>query len=167
MHDQRTLAFEIGDVLRIWHVDPEQGGDDDSCGWGWVHLTPREIEYATSLITDPHDNLRHWFAGVSELDAEGMIMRIFRLHKTLSRRWWQHPRWHFWHWEIDFPWLQQFKRWAFSRCQHCGGRFRYGEVPIGTGAGTGPKWLRNGECIWHERCHYGPDGKPRKPQALR
>lgn len=30
--------------ISIWHVDPEKGGDDDSCGWSYPKCTPEQRE---------------------------------------------------------------------------------------------------------------------------
>jgi hypothetical protein len=151
MHDPRTLVFS-SKLVRIWHVDPEKGGDEDSCGWGWPKLSSDEIELAVSLIVNPYDNLRRWFSDVDELEAEGRIMQIFKIHKRLTRPWWKHPQWHFWHWEIQLPLVLHFKRWAFSRCQLCGGRFRWREIPVGYWGNDGPRWFRNAERVSHQRC---------------
>jgi hypothetical protein len=60
MHDPWTLAFEIkwpfrvGErsaltpgyrpaLLRVWHVDPESDGSDDSCGWSRPRLTEEQV----------------------------------------------------------------------------------------------------------------------------
>lgn len=117
MHE--TLAFDFGRWMRIWHKDPGRYGNEDSCGWGFPHLTVDEIEYATALITDDYDNIRSFFPGVRMLDAEGYVMQIFRLYKAHTRRWWQHPRWHFWHWRLQSPIIRDVKRWVFSRCSRC------------------------------------------------
>jgi hypothetical protein len=47
------------------------------------------------------------------------------------------------------------------RCKDCGGRFGWGESPIGVWGGTGPAWFRNGETVWH----FGCDAKERAEQA--
>lgn len=62
MHDPNTVAFEIRSpfkrrgfngkllpgepILTIWHRDPERHGDDDSCGWSFVRLSPEDREWA-------------------------------------------------------------------------------------------------------------------------
>ena len=38
---------------------------------------------------------------------------IARLILLRHRRWWQHPRWHFWHWKLTFPGLRNV--WLRSR----------------------------------------------------
>jgi len=60
-----------------------------------------------------------------------------------ERRWWQHPRWHFWHWRIQISSLQLLWRTMFVRCAKCGGRFKYNESASGS-------W--DGDAIWHSRC---------------
>lgn len=52
MHDPMTVAFELrypwkrgkfpDPFITIWHVDPEVGGDDDSCDWWGGRLTSAE-----------------------------------------------------------------------------------------------------------------------------
>jgi hypothetical protein len=66
-----------------------------------------------------------------------------RKHK--GRPAWQHPRFHVWHYKLQIhPW-QDFKRWAFSRCAVCGGRFKWAESVIGSWEGT---------KIWHMDCEW-------------
>lgn len=60
-----------------------------------------------------------------------------------QRPWWKHPKWHIWHWRIQIPLLQKFKRAFIDRCAKCGKGFRFGEIPIGSWSGT---------QIWHDRC---------------
>lgn len=74
-----------------------------------------------------------------------------RCYLQLVRPWWRHPRWHVWHWKIQIHPLQDFKRWAFSRCIHCGGRFKFGASVCGSWGSTGPRWFRN-EQAWHCAC---------------
>lgn len=47
-----------------------------------------------------------------------------------TRRWWQHPRWHFWHWRIVIHPLREVWRWAFDRCRVCGKRFAWQESRV-------------------------------------
>jgi hypothetical protein len=164
MHDPESVAHEIKlfghYFITIWHVDPMNGGDEDSCGWAWPHLSDREVGYAAALIDNEYDNLKSWFPDMPEYEAKSRIRRLFRLHKGLSRKWWQHPRWHFWHWRFQVHPLQKFKRWAFSRCHYCGGRFAWNESVLGLQwYGTGPGWFRNNEKIAHSKCHYEAKAK--------
>lgn len=56
MHDPMTLAFSIKwpfgrktTLVDIWHVDPEKGGSDDSCGWSYVRAASELIAKARKL----------------------------------------------------------------------------------------------------------------------
>lgn len=56
---------------------------------------------------------------------------FFMIAKILSRetaRWWQHPRWHFWHWSFQVHAWQWFMRRYVERCSQCRKRFRGGPV---------------------------------------
>lgn len=151
MHDPMTVAFYFWSIT-IWHVDPEKDGIDDSCGWVFPHLTKKERAEAETLITNPGDNIKSFFKGKSEDEMINHVSRIFRLHKRVQRPWWKHPRWHFWHWKIKVGLISNFKRWAFSRCQICKGRFKWGETPVGYGFGaSGPRWFKN-EKVRHSTC---------------
>lgn len=61
-----------------------------------------------------------------------------------DRPWWQHPRWHFWHWKIQFhPWQKFWRRW-FQKCDVCGKRgFPPGVDAMGN-------W--DGNRVWHSTC---------------
>lgn len=70
-----------------------------------------------------------------------------------EQKWYQHARWHVWHWKIQIHALQAFKRWAFSRCCKCGGRFTWGYAPTsGSWSGTGPRWFRSESGVYHHDC---------------
>jgi hypothetical protein len=170
--------------ITIWHVDPEKDGSDDSCDWHHRRLTKRETEFAAQLIDNEVDNLRSFFSTFISTsmpcskghtdreqcyDAEchlgdymencsretmrGRVAQVFRCYKREFH--WHYPvRWHFWHWKLQCHPLQQFKRWAFSRCEKCGGGFAYGESPVtGCWDGTGPLWFRSEKHIYHQNCH--------------
>ncbi len=68
------------------------------------------------------------------------------------RFWFQHPKWHIHHWELQIHPLQAFKRWAFSRCCKCGGRFKWGAL-VGTDSwnSDGPSW-RGEKQVYHMDC---------------
>lgn len=56
--------------------------------------------------------------------------------------WYQHPRWHFWHWKIQFhPWQNLVRRY-WTKCCVCGKR-GFKDSAIGT-------W--DGSKIWHSSC---------------
>lgn len=204
-------------IADVWHVDPERGGSDDSCGWFNPRLSETELEWckkeagyelaskypdllvrdreptsgeAITLIRDAFRKIRWQFyrsgkrfsfkesefmlelacsridnlCGVFKIntsgseynqqyDAERMFYCLFRNYKRMMRPWWRHPRWHFWHWRINIPFVMRLKRWAFSRCGKCGGRFRLGYAPVsGCWDGTGPLWFRSEKDIFHSDC---------------
>lgn len=71
-----------------------------------------------------------------------------------SLPWYKHPRWHFWHWQIQVHCIQSFKRWAFSRCCKCGKGFSWGYSPCtDSWNGTGPLWFRSEKNTYHSDCH--------------
>jgi len=114
MFDPDTVAFEFLGIT-IWHHDPCKDGTDDSCGWSRPKLTKKEKECINRLIDNEHDNIRNFFGqqqvrmvgdkaffeNVSQNEMKGYISCIFRHCKKVSRKWWQHPKWHFWHWIIQ------------------------------------------------------------------
>lgn len=173
MHDPCTVAFSIrfpwqkkyASAITIWHKDPENINQpdvrrrDDACGWSWPNLNAKEVEYANRLIDNDLDNLRGFFGKWDEknnfeLDKmKADLKQCFRLFKGLHRPWWKHPRWHFWHWEIQIHVVAQFKRWAFSRCVSCGKGFTWGYSPTGFNWDSGgPRWFRSETDVYHSEC---------------
>lgn len=171
--------------ITIWHVDPERGGSDDSCDWFGRKLTKREQAYADHLIDNEFDNLRSMFstfvsapcpvhanredcygAGchlgdyMEHCEREEMKSRIKCMFSCYKRQFrWRYPvRWHFWHWKIQIHPLQNFKRWAFSRCEKCGKGFSWGYAPVsGCWDGTGPLWFRSEKYVQHSDCSRPKD----------
>lgn len=43
MHDPQTVIGQMGPFV-FWHVDPETGGSDDSCGWSSPRLTEHQFK---------------------------------------------------------------------------------------------------------------------------
>lgn len=250
MHDPMTQAFEIygirglynkwkrereyrktgrfpfggsvGALARIWHVDSQKGGSDDSCGYSrpklnkaqrqsvdnlaslegdspWFQKVPvRKIDdpvYAESvlrgafimvarvigvkisveeatrwsieMIHNPTDNFRSSLAFLpgwhSNSDSDRKADREYSAGQFFysigsyilreRRRWYRHPRWHMHHWKIQIPFLQKFKRWAFSRCSNCGAGFKWGETGVsGNWDSTGPLWFKAEKNFQHMGC---------------
>jgi hypothetical protein len=74
------------------------------------------------------------------------------------RPWYRHPRWHIHHWEIQIHPIQNFKRWAFSRCAGCGGRFSWGySVTTTQWESDGPQWFRSEQNVYHSHCIPAPN----------
>jgi len=244
MHDPMTVAFAIKrpwpgrypdgnrywpTLVTIWHVDPEKGGSDDSCGWSHPRLSDFQRSRLQSLAwneaRDPYylkRSGRKWAGTRHEAEAMyrglilcvaraidvevrydfaaalaaraihfpdctdaadmfcfepgyhtnfkkdmkdereqyfmGIVCSIARGILAANRPWYRHPRWHLWHWKIQIHSLQNFKRWAFSRCEYCGGRFCYGESPCTfSWNGTGPLWFRSEKSVHHSGCSRKSD----------
>lgn len=127
----------------------------------------RAERLAVSLIHNPVDNLRSslcflpgWHSNFDE-DRESdrkdsalsLYVSLARILLTDARPWWKHPRWHFWHWKINVQPVQAFKRWAWSRCCKCGGRFTWGYAPVtNSWHGTGPRWFASEPGVYHADC---------------
>ncbi|MEE9382821.1 MAG: hypothetical protein V3V08_05345 [Nannocystaceae bacterium] len=135
---------------------------DDSCDWhGRARpLSGREMEIIESLdcletvIGNRPVFGSDLFPGTEDPGplggAYGDLNRAIHDWRKRDRRWWQHPRWHIHHWKIQIHPLQEFKRWAFSRCSECGGRFAWGEAPLSSSwHSSGPRWFRSEKGIRH------------------
>ena len=126
MFDPDTVAFEFLGIT-IWHHDPCKDGTDDSCGWGKPKLTKQEIAFVANLIDNEFDNLRNFFGNqqiitvgdksffedCSKDDMKRNIRIIIKNYKRFSRKWWQHPKWHFSHWRIQIRW--KLFKFSFGR----------------------------------------------------
>lgn len=112
MHDPMTVAFDIRSpfkqasplfpkgyrehLITIWHVDPQRDGSDDSCGWSFVRLTPRQIERLKNAAwmegRDPYFlrmQSQEWKGSRHEAEAiyRGMILfvcQVLRLPMTFE-----------------------------------------------------------------------------------
>lgn len=170
--------YEHGEFITIWHVDPEKrypgrGRDDDSCDWfgSYRPLDPREMtivealwDLQTVVENEPFYGSDHYHtahdAETGKREVYGALGRRYealqnavRVWRQRRRSWWQHPRWHIWHWKIQIHPVQQFKRWAFSRCVKCGKGFSWGYAPVtGQWHSKGPRWFRSEPHVYHETC---------------
>jgi hypothetical protein len=124
-------------------------------------------EWACDMLASPVDNLRGslsflpgWhsnFREDRESDRQYTAERFFAciggyiLRKR--RPWYRHPRWHVWHWQLQIHPLQDFKRWAFSRCATCGKGFKWGQSGwTNQWDADGPKWFRSETDLHHDEC---------------
>lgn len=166
---QRKTEFERTyrrAFIVIWHVDPERDGSDDSCDWSGRR---RKLNARERALLDALGDLFHKLGNApyypdralygpcphgESPEGWGVVGRAERAMWAWRRRGRRlHPRWHVWHWRIQCIPLQDFKRWAFSRCSKCGGQFAFGESPIsGSWYGTGPRWFRGEKNVWHQSC---------------
>lgn len=170
MHDPMTVAFEIKypwktrgyrePLVTIWHVDPETDGTDDSCDWfnrGKAEdkaSKPRLAVYEALWDMETLlDNRPHYPDSPEHKAFQPLKIAIQTVMAPKPRWWWQHPRWHFWHWKIQIHPLLKLKRWLFSKCCKCGKGFRYGESPVsGNWDSTGPRWFRSEQDVYHGDC---------------
>lgn len=60
----------------------------------------------------------------------------------MDRKWYKHPRWHIWHWRIQFHPYQNLKRRFWDKCSVCGKR-GFKSAAIGNWSGTER---------WHQEC---------------
>lgn len=155
MHDPLTLIYHCS-FFDLWHVDPGIV-DDDTCGWMKPKLSQQEIDFAENMIDPPDSFWRGIFVRHSDdeenhaNECKDHIRYLIRGLKKETRPWWQHPRFHFWHWKINIFFIQNLKRWLFSRCQTCNKRFPWGYAPVGGYDGSGPMWFKS-EIAWHYQC---------------
>ena len=117
-------------------------------------LTIAEKDAIYDLATCPVDNLQFTFKQVKDAESfEEFFFCIYRAYIRFHRPWYKHPRWHFWHWRLQIhPW-QTFRRWAFSRCAHCGKGFAWGYSPVShSWDSKRPKLFRSEEGVYHSEC---------------
>lgn len=123
--------------------------------------------WACDILCSPVDNLRGGLAFLPgwhsnnekdqesdrEYTAERFLFCIASYVLRERRRWYQHPKWHFWHWKIQIHPLEAFKRWAFSRCATCGEGFKWGQSGwTNTWEPDGPQWFRSERDLHHDGC---------------
>jgi hypothetical protein len=145
---------------------------------GMKRLAPSYAEccrWAAEMSANPIDNFRsslcflsgyhsNWCKeGIPNTTEQDLFWReenaatLFRSVMAYALRerrfWFQHPKWHVHHWRLQFHFAQKFKRWAFSRCCKCGGRFSWGYAPCsGSWYGSGPIWFRSEVGVFHGSC---------------
>jgi hypothetical protein len=161
MHDPMTVAFEIkspikrkselcpngyrSSIITIWHVDPEMDGSDDSCDWFGNRRTKANGWYPAALDD---------YASMSQDTQRAIDFVWWMWRDKLGRPWWKHPKYHFWHWQIQVYFLLNLKRWLWSRCTKCGKRFEWGYAPISNQwDGDGPRWFRGEPGVYHSECY--------------
>lgn len=123
--------------------------------------------WAADMLCSPVDNLRGSLSFIpgyhsnsekdQERDRQYTASRFFYCIASYilkkRRRWYQHPRWHIWHWKLQIHPLQDFKRWAFTRCASCGKRFKWGQSGwTNQWNSHGPRWFKSEEDLHHDGC---------------
>lgn len=88
-----------------------------------------------------------------ERNAQDFFKAVMGYILRERRPWYRHPKWHLWHWRLQFHLGQTFKRWAFSRCCKCGNGFAWGYSPTTySWNGTGPRWFKSEPDVFHGDC---------------
>lgn len=134
MHDPMIVAFEI---RRPW---PQRSGFRPS-GKRWkVGASP-----CWTLAGAEY----YWpsFITVWHIDPSGYEA----FHDCPRSSKWQ---WHVHHWKIQVQPLQQFRRWALTRCEWCGGRSRKGDLVNHSKQWHREKtpWWKGERGLFHEDC---------------
>lgn len=79
---------------------------------------------------------------LSEDRFNGMAGMIYTDILRKERKWYQHPKWHIHHWNIQIHPLQKLKRRFWDKCSKCGKRGFKGSAYSDWG----------GKTVWHEHC---------------
>jgi len=111
----------ISDILLFAENDTDSIGDSITEKWGKI-TKAEKIENLSSIVT----------------------CDIFRK----ERKWWQEPKWHFWHWKIQFNFFNSLKRRYWDKCSICGKR---GFKKSASGDWSGK--------IWHSECGKNRNNK--------
>jgi hypothetical protein len=166
----KRLAKEEFDFWTGKYVEHARGGIPFSAHeliwWAWKlvairrrgargPLTRGEEDYIQRLASNPHDNIRSTVAHAGTLEGlERFFLCVDRIYRTHHRPWYRHPRWHVHHWRIQVHAWDTFRRWAFSRCAHCGQGFEWGYSPVSHGWGSSdrPGWFQSEAGVYHHEC---------------
>ncbi len=127
-------------------------GDDWDKAKKWMRKNFYDLFYFSNNPTDSIINalIR---ATYSEREIEYFSSIIYGYILRETRPWWKHPKWHIHHWQIQVPLVTKLKRFLFSRCEKCGGRFSWNESPISNSwNSTGPLWFRSQKGVYHSKC---------------
>lgn len=143
-------------VLAVWQV----------AAWRLERreLTPRLALKAMAVAVSEGDNFQQSLAASTVEDQRRALLFIVLAYRRARRPWWRHPRWHIHHWRIQIHFVNQLKRWLFSRCAGCGRRFTWGYSPTTTNwHSKGPRWFRNESHVYHSECCPGTKETRGKP----
>lgn len=99
----------------------------------------RESKRSAEDVRYPKEASAYW-----RLDrSEGFFFMLAKILSRETARWWQAPKWHFWHWSFQVHAWQRFKRRFIERCSKCGVRYK-GRSDVFSGWGGGSTWC--GDC---------------------
>lgn len=106
---------------------------------------PEILLFAENNTDSLHDSITNRYGSEPrERRIEAHAAIIYGWVLRAERHWYQHPRWHIWHWSLQVhPW-QQLRRRFWDKCCICGKRgFPKGESAMGD-------W--GGSRLWHASC---------------
>lgn len=143
---QSASAYEI--LFALWRILAWRLFKRDT-------LTLGEMQEIADLASNPSDNLRAviFDATRSEKNARRLGSLVLRCYLRTNRKWYQHPKWHLHHWQIQVPFIRDLKRLLFSRCCKCGQRFGWRVSPVTHNWNNeGPRWFRSERDVYHNNC---------------
>lgn len=89
-------------LITIWHVDPQKDGTDDSCDWFGTKKTKNNGWYPASI---------NEYNKMSSDVKQAIDFIWYKWHHKLGRPWYKHPKYHFWHWDIQIEPINKIRRW--------------------------------------------------------
>lgn len=136
--DQMPQLSTLSITLHMFRLAAQayyQGRRFDRHGWrGSERFMRRHLFAVLAFAEAPLDSLRPFIEqiyGNTESTRGERIAEAAAIVGACVARWeqpwYRHARWHIWHWKLQVHPLQQFKRWAFSRCAACGRRVYHSE----------------------------------------
>jgi hypothetical protein len=113
------------------------------------------------LAATEGDNVQRLFAPDPEgttqerrrYDRRHTLSLMLRHYRRMRRPWYRHPRWHLYHWRLQWHFGQALHRYLFSRCCKCGRRFSWGYSPMSSSWDSKRARLFHGEeGVYHHEC---------------
>lgn len=168
--DEKWIAAVAADIKFLVRDDPSaldaQVSSEGTPMWEWLwlqrtayHANPKRrrglsaadfarISFEGGFPGGRDDKFAYW-----RQPPEDVARMFVRRYLRLTRPWWQHPRFHFWHWQLQLhPW-QEFRRWLLTRCETCGQRFTPGHSAISLSwHSPAPRFLRGERGLYHNGC---------------
>jgi len=115
---------------RRWRLRKRPVTLDEATKWAseMVHNSIDNFRHRLAFKSGYHSNWYHppqpntveedkWFR---QQDAESFFCAIMSKILRERRPWYRHPKWHILHWRLRIHFIDNFKRWAFSKCCKCG-----------------------------------------------
>ena len=117
-------------------------------------LKDKHMKHVISLSSNYHDSFRDSFLNpVTMHDIERLWILLTRNFKKIERPWYQHPRYHFWHFKIQIPFIQNLKRFLWGKCSECRKGLGWNKSVVShQWESEGPKWFRSEKSVSCYRC---------------